>query len=345
MIHFECDYTEGAHPKVLESLVATNMCQTTGYGNDEFCEKAREMIKSLCGNPVADIHFLVGGTQTNTTVIASLLRPYQGAVAVKTGHINVHETGAIEATGHKVIAAEGKNGKISAEEIEQIYNDHHSDCDHEHCVQPGLVYISFPTELGSIYYKKELEAISATCQRFGLPLFIDGARLGYGLTAADCDVDIKDIARYADIFYIGGTKQGALFGEAVIFKNKSLSRDFRYMIKQKGGLLAKGRLLGLQFAALLEDNLYFDLASHANRLALKIKDALVAKGVELTCPCSTNQQFALLSNEVVEKLSKDYSFSVSPSDKEGYSNVRICTSWATTEENVDKLISDLNKVL
>ncbi len=341
MIHFECDYTEGAHPVVLEKLCSTNLEQTAGYGNDSYCDYARSLIRGLAEMPDADVHFLVGGTQTNRTVISSLLRPHQGVVAASTGHIAVHETGAVEASGHKVLTIAAADGKITAAGVKNLVMAHYSDCDREHCVQPGMVYISFPTETGTLYSKRELEDLSGVCCELGLPLFVDGARLGYGLMADGNDLTLPNIARLCDVFTVGGTKCGALFGEAVVFTDSGLSRDFRYFIKQNGGMLAKGRLLGLQFSALLENGVYFDIARRADRLAVKIKMALEAAGIEFYCPSTTNQQFVYLPVCVIEQLSEKYSFSVAPSGREGWRIVRICISWATDEKVVDGLIADI----
>ena len=256
MIRFNCDYLEGAHPKILEKLQETNFVQTLGYGEDAYCERARAMIREKCGAEDAYVQFLVGGTQTNTTVIASILRPYQGVLCANTGHINAHETGAIESTGHKVLALPSEDGKITAAQVQEAYDAHWADGSHEHIVQPGMVYISHPTENGTLYTKEELKALYETCQKLELPLFLDGARLGYGLMSKGTDLTWQDIAAFTDVFYIGGTKVGALFGEAVVITNASLTKDFRYMIKQRGGMLAKGRLLGIQFETLLSDGLY-----------------------------------------------------------------------------------------
>ncbi len=345
MINFECDYTEGAHPSILQRLVETNMEQNPGYGKDQHCENARRLIREACSAPDAEVHFLVGGTQTNKAVIASILRPHQGVVCVESGHVAVHETGAIESTGHKVLTVPGKDGKITAEAIEQIYRRHFDDSGKEHCVQPGMVYLSQSTEVGTVYYKHELEAISATCHRLGLPLFLDGARLGYGLVADDNDTSLADIARLCDVFYFGGTKIGALFGEAVVFTNPSIAPGFRYIIKQNGGLLAKGRLLGIQFEALFENDLYMELSRNAVVQAMRIRRALEDKGVELAFASTTNQQFPILPDSVISKLADRYIFSTTEHVKPGMTEVRICTSWATLPENVDRLIADLNEVL
>ena len=345
MIRFESDYLEGAHPRILEKLAETNFEQTAGYGVDDHCEKARELIKNACSAPDAYVQFLVGGTQANTTVIAAILKPYEGVLSAVSGHINVHETGAVEATGHKILPLESKDGKITASQIEDAYTVHINDSSFEHMVKPALVYISQPTENGTLYTKSELEAIREVCDKCGLHLFVDGARCGYGLKSKNNDVFLSDLARLADVFYIGGTKVGALFGEAVVFTNKKLCENFRYMIKRHGGMLAKGRLLGVQFEALFEDGLYFDISEHAMKLALKIKYALKDMGVELLFDSPTNQQFPIFKDEVLEKLSEKYSFSFWCKPKDGYSAVRICTSWATKEENVDALLEDIRKLV
>ena len=341
MIRFECDYLEGAHPKILEALTKTNFEQTPGYGRDIYCEKAREIIKSKCKVKNADVHFLVGGTQANKTVIASILRPHQGVLCADSGHINIHETGAIESTGHKVMPLESKEGKITASQIKAAYDLHFNDDAPEHCVQPGMVYISHPTEVGTLYTKNELEELSDVCKELNLPLFLDGARLGYGLAAEESDLTLEDIAKLCDVFYIGGTKVGALFGEAVVITNNSLKRDFRYLIKQNGGLLAKGRLLGIQFKCLLEDDLYLEISEHANKLALKIKKAFEEKGYSFFIESITNQQFPIIPNDKLRVLKEKYSFTFWEKVDEENSAVRFCTSWATKEEDVEKLISDI----
>ncbi|WP_411504366.1 threonine aldolase family protein [Brevibacillus centrosporus] len=341
MIRFENDYTEGAHKRILERLWETNEEQTSGYGTDEHCEKARAYIRTACDAPNADVHFLVGGTQTNTTVIASILRPHQGVVSAATGHIAVHETGAIEATGHKVLTVPSEDGKIQAHQVKEIYDAHWNDVTHEHMVQPGMVYISHPTENGTTYTKAELEAISKVCRENGLPLFLDGARLGYGLVSEECDLTLADVARLCDVFYIGGTKVGALFGEAVVIMNDALTKDFRYMIKQRGGMLAKGRLLGIQFETLFEDGLYFDISRHAVQLAMMIRAAFSEKGFSFRYDSTTNQQFPILPDEICKELGKKYSFSHWEKADETHSVVRFCTSWATKRENVETLIEDI----
>jgi len=341
MIRFDCDYTEGAHPKILEKLSMTNYEQTVGYGEDVYCKEAKRIIKEKCRRQDIDVHFLVGGTQANLTVIAAALRPHQGAIAASTGHINVHETGAIEATGHKVLPLNSSNGKLTAEQIQDAFDAHFNDSSAEHMVQPKLVYISNPTEIGTIYSKTELTAISETCKKNKLILYMDGARLGYGLCSDDNDLDLQTIAKLCDVFYIGGTKIGALFGEAVVIANEALKEDFRYLIKQKGGMLAKGRLLGIQFSTLFEDDLYFKMSKHADKMAMLIKKALTEKGYPFLIESSTNQQFPIMPDAVLEKLSKNYVYSYWQRVDKTHSAVRFCTSWATKEENVVKLIEDI----
>ena len=344
MIRFECDYAEGAHPKILERLIQTNFQQTKGYGEDEHCENARQIIRKLCGDTSSDVHFLVGGTQTNTTVIASVLRPHQGVVSAIMGHINVHETGAIESTGHKVLALPCENGKLSAKQVEQIYSEHWNDSNHEHTVQPGMVYISNPTENGTIYSKQELTALSRVCRKYSLPLFMDGARLGYGFAAENNDLTLPDIAQLCDVFYIGATKIGALFGEAIVITNNNLKKDFRYLIKQHGGMLAKGRLLGIQFEVLLEDGLYFEISQHAVQMAMKIRDAFREKCISFYSDSTTNQQFPIITKKQLQFLSEKYAFEHWAYIDEEQIAVRFCTSWATREEDVKELIRDIEKL-
>lgn len=341
MIYFNNDYSEGCHSAVLQKLLDTNMEQTQGYGMDDYCACAAQKIRQLCGNDNLAVHFLVGGTQTNLTVISAALRPHQGVIGAHTAHVQVHETGAIEATGHKVLSLPSDDGKISAEQIEAAVFAHFSDEAAEHMVQPKMVYISNPTELGTIYTLAELEAISNVCKQKGLYLFLDGARLGYGLTATGNDVTMADLARLCDVFYIGGTKVGALFGEAVVISNPAIAEDFRYLIKQHGGMLAKGRLLGIQFAALLENDLYFEIARHANALADQLRETLDRLGYPLLVPGVTNQVFPILPDALLEKLSEKFSFTEQQRVDETHRAVRFCTSWATTKENVDLLCNAL----
>ena len=339
MIQFQCDYSEGAHPRILERMMQTNFEQTVGYGEDHYCEMARVLVQKACGRPDADVHFLVGGTQANATVISSVLRPHQGVLCVRSGHINVHETGAIEHSGHKVLALEGTDGLLSADSVRAAMEEHLAEDGPEHTVQPGMVYISFSTEVGTVYTLSQLKELSAVCREYGLPLFIDGARMGYGLASDGCDVTLNDIADLADVFYIGGTKQGALFGEAVVIVNESLKKDFRYFIKQNGGMLAKGRLLGIQFMTLFEDGLYFELSEHAVAQAMRIRDAFASKGYRFLVESPTNQQFPILPNSEMERLSADFKFSVWQKIDEGHTAVRFCTSWATKAEAVDALLA------
>lgn len=338
MIQFQCDYNEGAHPLIIKRLTETNMEQTVGYGEDPHCEEARRLIKQACQSDNADVHFLVGGTQANTTVIAHILRPYQGVLAATSGHINVHETGAIESTGHKVLAIPTEDGKLTAKQIDEAMQAHIHEDGPEHMVQPGMVYLSFPTEIGTIYSHDELKAIRTVCNKYDLPLFVDGARLGYGLCSPECDLTLPQLAQLADVFYIGGTKVGALFGEAVVIMNEALKRDFRYSIKQHGGMLAKGRLLGLQFATLFTGNLYFDIAQHAIDEAMRIKAALQAKGIGFLIDSPTNQQFPIFSDSQIATLSEHFMLSLWQRIDEEHTAMRICTSWATKPESTDELI-------
>ena len=344
MIYFHNDYSEGCHEKVLEALIRTNLEQTPGYGTDDYCREAAALIAGACGNEALKVHFLVGGTQTNLTVIAAALRPYQAAVCAVSGHINVHETGAVEATGHKVLGLSSDDGKITARQVRNLVAAHRANDSFEHENQPKLVYISNPTELGTLYSLKELEELSAACRENGLYLFLDGARLGYGLVAQGNDVTLPDLARLCDVFYIGGTKVGALFGEAVVFSNAVLAEDFRYMIKRQGGMLAKGRLLGVQFQALFEDNLYFDISAQAVRLADQIRSTFDKLGVKYLVPGVTNQIFPILSDEFLEELAKNFMFTEMERVDENHRCVRFCTSWASTQENVDALCKELKRI-
>ena len=341
MIRFDCDYNEGAHPLIIKKLTETNLEQTPGYGEDEYCESARQKIRELCDSEDADVWFLVGGTQANTTVICATLRPHQGVVAAESGHINTHESGAIEATGHKVLTIESGDGKITAQQVREIYESHWKDVVHEHTIQPGMVYISHPTETGTTYTKPELTALSAFCREAGLPLYMDGARLGYGLMSEGNDLTLKDIAGLCDVFYIGGTKVGALFGEAVVITKAELKKDFRYIIKQRGGLLAKGRLLGIQFDVLFEDGLYFGISQHAVELAMRIRKAFSEKGITFLYDSKTNQQFPILSNDKLSLLDKKYVSSYWSQVDESHTAVRFCTGWATREEDIEQLVADI----
>ena len=342
MIRFESDYLEGALPQIMYRLMSTNFEQTAGYGCDPYCESARELIKKECAAPDADIHFLAGGTQTNMTVIAAALRPHQGVLAAETAHIEAHETGAIEATGHKVITLDSTDGKINAKQVEEYVLRHRADESFEHIVQPAMVYISQPTETGTVYTLSELEELSAVCRRLGILLYVDGARLACAL-ACEGTPKLPDLARLCDVFYIGGTKHGTLFGEAVVILNDALKKDFRYIIKQHGGMLAKGRLLGLQFDELFSDGSYYEVGRNEVRLAQKIADAFKKKGIELYYDSPTNQIFPVLSDEQIMKLSETYSFSVQGKTPGG-TVTRFCTSWATTDAVADKLIKDIEEL-
>ena len=342
MIHFNSDYTEGAHPNIIEALVRTNFEQTPGYGEDYHCENAKRLIKELCGREDINVHFLVGGTQTNLTVLSAILRPWQGVISAHTGHINVHETGAIEATGHKVIAIESKDGLLTEAMVRKVCREHFEDVTHEHMVMPGAVYISDSTEVGTIYDEATLRGLRKVCDEYNLMLYMDGARLGYAMAAPGNDVTFGLLCEVCDAFYIGGTKQGALFGEALVIINPKANDSFRYMIKQKGGMLAKGRLLGIQFEELMKDGMYMKLSHHAVSLAMKIREAVLAKGFRLSAESPTNQQFFVLPNEALDKLNEKYVFSPMGVPGETESEIRICTSWATKEENVDALIADIN---
>ena len=344
MIYFNNDYSEGCHPKILERLAQTNFEQTPGYGMDHHCAQAADRIRKLCGDDSLAVHFLVGGTQTNLTVIDAALRPHQGVLCAVSGHIHVHETGAVEATGHKVLTLASGDGKISAAQVRDIVHAHRSDDSMEHTVQPKMVYISNPSELGTIYTKAELEALSRTCRENGLYLFMDGARLGYGLTATGSDLTLEDIARLCDVFYIGGTKVGALFGEAVVIKHPALAEDFRYMIKQHGGMLAKGRLLGLQFDTLFTDDLYFEIARKANLLADQLRATLQELGYPLLVEGITNQVFPILPDALLADLAKEFSFTEQQRVDENHRAVRFCTSWATTQSQMDALCEALKKL-
>lgn len=345
MIRFNSDYTEGCHPAILERLAETNMEQTAGYGEDEYCTKAAAMIREACKAPQAEVHFLVGGTQTNVTVISAALKHYQGVLTATSGHINVHETGALEACGHKCLALETMDGKLTADQIAEYVDAHFADESFEHMVQPKMVYLSNPTEIGTIYKKAELEEIYRVCRERNLYLFLDGARLGYGLACRENDLTLPDIAALTDVFYIGGTKVGALFGEAVVITNDALKTDFRYNIKQRGGMLAKGRLLGIQFMTLFEENRYFEISAHAARLAEKLKDELTKMGVIFLVESPSNQQFPILPDEALRKLKEKYSYAYQARIDESHSAVRFCTSWATKEENVDQLLADIRELL
>ena len=338
MLHFDTDYMEGAHPEVMRRLVETNLEQTVGYGGDAYTARAKDLIREACGQPQAEVRFLVGGTQTNATVIDALLARHEGVLGAETAHINVHEAGAIEATGHKVLVLPSHDGKVQADEVEAYIRNFYRDETYEHMVAPGMLYISHPTEYGTLYTLRELEDLSRVCREAGIPLYMDGARLGYGLAAEGTDVTLKDIARLCDVFYIGGTKVGALFGEAVVAARPERLPHFFSLVKQHGALLAKGRLLGVQFGTLFTDDLYRRIGAHAVRLALKLKQAFVEKGYKLHIDSPTNQQFVCLPNAVIDRLMPEATFELWGPRGETETVVRFVTSWATREEDVDKLI-------
>lgn len=341
MLNFESDYIEGAHPKILERLVETNMEPLSGYGADKYTESAKAKIRDACGCPDAQITFLTGGTQTNQLVIDSMLKQFEGVVAAETGHVSVHEAGAIEYTGHKVLTVPGVEGKMQAADLEKYLEDFYNDGNHEHMVFPGLVYISLPTEYGTLYSKKELSDLHEVCGRFRLPLFIDGARLGYGLMSSSSDLTLKDVAALCEVFYIGGTKVGALCGEAVVFTKNNEPLHFVNLTKKHGALLAKGRFNAIQFDVLFTDNLYFDIARNAIVMADRIKKAFVEKGYKLLLDSPTNQQFVILENQKLKELSQKVKFSFWEKIDESHTAVRFATSWATTQKSVDELIDIL----
>lgn len=341
MYSFTNDYSEGAHPRILEALRETNLEQAIGYGQDHYSLEAAELIKEAVGRGDVDIHFIPGGTQTNLIAISAFLRPHEAVIAPVTGHIEVHETGAIEATGHKIITMPGEAGKLRVVDLRQALAVHKD----EHMVKPRLVYISNATEVGSIYTKAELKSLSEFCLQHELLLFMDGARLGSALVARANDLTLRDIAQLVDAFYIGGTKNGALIGEALVICTHELKADFRFHIKQKGALLAKGRLLGIQFRELFRDNLFFELAEHANGLAEKIQAVLAAKNCPLLIQSPSNQVFPILPHTVIQELEKTYSFEIWQGVDANHSVVRFVTSWATQETAVDSLVADLERLL
>jgi threonine aldolase len=338
MYSFLCDYSEGAHPRIMDALIRTNFEQTDGYGMDDHCRNAASFIKKKIGREDVDVHFLVGGTQANFTAISAFLRAHEAVISAKTGHIFVHETGAVEATGHKVVVAATADGKLSPKEI-QSELDYHED---EHMVKPKLVYISNSTEIGSIYHKDELIKLSEICRKNNLILFLDGARLGSALASEENDLTLSDIAELTDAFYIGGTKNGALMGEALVICKEELKADFRYHIKQKGGLLAKGRILGIQFEELFRDNLYFELAGRANQMAALLVKAFSDLGYHFMIHSPSNQIFPILPDALIRKLEEDYSFYLWKKIDEDHTAIRLVTSWATEESDIKQFIDKLN---
>lgn len=344
MQYFHNDYNEACHPAVLKKMQENMGKQMTGYGEDTACASAADMIRRLCKNDALAVHFLVGGTQANLTVIAAALRAHQSVLSAASAHIHVHETGAIEATGHKIIALNSKEGKITGAQIRNAMQAHLTDPTREHTPKPKLVYISNPTELGTIYSLAELQEISDACREYKLYLYVDGARLGYGLAAKGNNISFADLARLTDAFYIGGTKVGALFGEAVVISNPAIAEDFRYVMKQRGGMLAKGWLLGLQFEALLEDGLYLKIAAYADVLADKIRETLAELGYPLLVSGVTNQIFPILPDELLNQLQQEFTFTEQERIDNSHRAVRFCTSWATTEEAVNALCFALKKL-
>jgi len=344
MIRFNCDYSEGAHPKILEQLCATNMEQCPGYGEDEHCANAARLIKKACGREDVDVHFLMGGSQTNVILITAALRPHQAVLSPDSGHISVHEVGGVEASGHEVLCLPAKEGKITAEDVEKAYRAYVEDPVRIHLCQPKLVYVSQPTEQGTLYSRKELAAISYVCHANGLLLYVDGARLGYALGAEENDLDLPTLAALCDAFYIGGTKVGAMFGEALVIAHPAIKEDFRSIMKQRGGMLAKGRLLGVQFETLFTEDLYTRIGKHADQQALRIREAFKARGFPFLVEHGTNQQFPILPNAVIEKLAKDFTFEYIEKVDAAHWCVRFCTSWATIPEDVDKLLAAIESL-
>ena len=341
MISFTCDYNEGAHPLILRRLQETNLQQEPGYGDDSFCQSAEEKIRKACGCPQAEVFFLVGGTQTNATVIDAMLAGYEGVIAAETGHIAVHEAGAVEFSGHKVLTIPQHQGKMFPDELEAYLKAFHAEPAWEHMVYPGMVYLSFPTEYGTIYTNAELERINAICKSYGIPLFIDGARLGYGLTSPACDLTLPELARLCDVFYIGGTKVGALCGEAVVFLGGKAPAHFFTTVKQHGALLAKGRLLGIQFDTLFTDDLYFSIGRNAIDMAMQLKEMFLRKGIQLYIDSPTNQQFPILGKSQMEALEGKVLYEIWENLPDGRFVTRFATSWATRQEQLDELESIL----
>lgn len=337
MISFESDYTTGAHPNILKRLTETNYEFLSGYGTDHYCESAREKIRTACDCPEADVHLLVGGTQTNALVISAMLHDYEGVIAADTGHVSVHEAGAIEYTGHKVLTLPHHEGKLMGKDLKDYLERFYNDGNHEHMVFPGMVYISYPTENGTIYSREELEQIYDICRQYEIPLFIDGARLGYGLMSGEADMTLADVARLCDVFYIGGTKVGALCGEAVVFTKNNTPKHFTTVIKQHGALLAKGRLLGIQFDTLFTDDLYWELSRQAIGMADKLKSVLREKGYSFAWETPTNQQFVILENNKMKELREKVAFSFWEKYDESHTVVRFATSWSTTEKDIELL--------
>lgn len=337
MVSLDCDYNNGCHPAILRRLAETNDKKSKTYGYDEWTESAKAKIREACDDPDAQIRFLVGGTQTNATVIDSLLQSYEGVVAVQTAHINSHEAGAIEFTEHKVITIPGHDGKMAPKELEQYMNEFLDDANSEHSVYPGMVYITFPTELGTLYTKDELTELYELCQKYHLPLYIDGARLGYGLMSPENDITLPYLAHHCDVFYIGGTKVGALCGEAVVFTHNNAHPHFFNIVKQHGALMAKGRVVGLQFETLFTDNLYFEISKHAIDMAMQVKQIFKEAGYQFLVDSPTNQQFVILPNEELPRLSQNILFETWGKVDPTHTACRFVTSWATTKEEIEEL--------
>lgn len=340
MYNFKNDYSEGAHPNILKTLLDSNLEQQNGYGEDEYSNKAKDILREKMGNPDAAIYFVSGGTQANLLVISAILRTHEAVISARTGHIYANETGAIELTGHRIITVETQEGKLLPSDIQKVVDEHQL---RPHVVKPKMVYISNSTEIGTNYTRKELKDLSAVCRSLGLYLFLDGARLGHALTAENNDLTLEDISHLTDVFYIGGTKNGALLGEAVVFNNLDLGIDFDYILKQRGALLAKGRVLGIQFLELFKDGLYYELAENANRLAMQIAQAVREKGYSFLTHSVTNQIFPILPKSLIEKLSLKYAFYVWKEIDNDTSAVRLITSWATDPEMVKRLIQDIKE--
>lgn len=337
MISFESDYITGAHPKVLQRLIDTNLEVQSGYGLDEYCASAAEKIKAACGCPDAKVQFLAGGTQTNAIIISTMLQEYEGVISAETGHIQAHEAGALEYAGFKILTLPQEQGKLKAEDVRTLLKTFYADESREHMVYPGMVYISHPTEYGALYSKQELKELADVCYDYSIPLFMDGARLAYGLMSRSTDVTLQDIAELCDVFYIGGTKAGALCGEAVVFTHNIMPDHWMNRIKKRGALLAKGRLLGAQFDALFTDGLYFEIGKHAIDLAEKLKAMLLQKGYRLHMDSHTNQQFPILDKATLERLRKDVAVTLWEWLDKDHAVVRMATTWSTTQEDLDKL--------
>lgn len=337
MINFASDYIAGAHPEVLEKLNETNLENLSGYGTDIYCDSAIRKIKAACGNDNIDVYFLIGGTQTNQVVIGTMLKSYEGVIAADTGHVSLHEAGAIEYTGHKVISIKSADGKITAEAVSKRVNEFYSDENHEHMTFPGMVYISYPTEYGTLYSKDELSALYDVCKKNDMCLYIDGARLGYGLASKECNITLTELCKLCDVFYIGGTKVGALCGEAVVFTHNNMPAHFNTLVKQRGAMVAKGRLLGVQFDALFSDDLYMRIGHHAIEKAERLIEVFKNKGYRFFLDSPTNQQFIILDNKDMERLSKEVGFSFWEKYDENSTVVRFATSWSTTDEDIDGL--------